>query len=958
MRNLAKGLVALAIVLVAAAPLMAQTTGRIEGRIVDASGGVLPGVTVVVTSPNLAGTRTAVTDAAGRFRLPGLPAGTYRVKAELAGFTTVEHPDIRVGLDSTAGVDVTLKPASVSETLTVTGEAPVIDVTSTTTGASFTADLFTTIPVARTFQGMAFAAPGVVQGGLGTNPSVGGASAAENRYILDGLDTTDGRFGTIGTALPFEFIQEVEVKTGGYQAEYGGAMGGVLNVLTKSGSNDFHGDAFTYYTDKNLGADSPSTATVGQDKGISKQYDFGLGLGGPLVKDKLWYYAAVNPTYTDRDFTTRQNLPITREARSILYSAKLTAQLNPNHRLVASAFGDPKGELNNAPATRDTAGILVQNSETKTYNYQLMYDGILSPNVFLELAAGRAQIDDTEQPGANVAWYEDRTTARRFASAQNCGDNSLIIGATPPRFAPGCVGGTFVQENGNTARNELRGAISFFAKTGALSHSFKIGTSYRQVKYTDWGHYPAPQGGAFRDSTGAVVDPDGIAGQRYTLRNGSYTLIEYDQNSKGETDELAFYVQDQVKIGDRVTFNLGVRFDSTESTGERSAEFPDRKLDFGFGDQIAPRLGVIIDVVGNGKSKLFAHYGKFYESVPLDINVRAFGKEQFNFYYFYYPAGGSLPTLQNPGTHYYTYALGAGTAVDPGIKAPYSEEWVAGFDYEIARNWSAGIKYVNRSLGNVVEDISVDDGHTYFITNPGGTYAANPVTGEVLDDPVDFPLAERNYRALEFQISKAFSNNWSMTASYVNSKNEGNYGGLFRQDNGQLDPNITSLFDLPGLLEGAYGLLNNDQEHQFKLYGSYQWPFKLITGINARYLSGTPISKLGAHNLYGRRERFITPRGSEGRTDDLTGIDLHLSFPITVGQRSKLMLIADVFNVTNSESPLTVDQEWTTRGAASTTDPNECGGTDPGCPQANVNYGKALTYQDPFQVRFGVKFSW
>ena len=146
-----------------------------------------------------------------------------------------------------------------------------------------------------------------------------------------------------------------------------------------------------------------------------------------------------------------------------------------------------------------------------------------------------------------------------------------------------------------------------------------------------------------------------------------------------------------------------------------------------------------------------------------------------------------------------------------------------------------------------------------------------------------FPEAERKYNALELTVSKRFGNSWQLFGSYVYSSNEGNYGGLFRQDNGQLTPNLTTVFDLPHLLVGAYGPLPNDRPHQVKLYGSYTWPFRLVTGLLAQYLSGTPISQLGADAIYGPNERFVTPRGTAGRTDGLFQLDLHLAYALPSG---------------------------------------------------------------------------
>ncbi|MCP4204846.1 MAG: TonB-dependent receptor, partial [bacterium] len=484
------------------------------------------------------------------------------------------------------------------------------------------------------------------------------------------------------------------------------------------------------------------------------------------------------------------------------------------------------------------------------------------------------------------------------------------------------------------------------------------------------GPTPASDGGGV-DETGFVYDPSGIKGQRWLLFNGFGLMLEYQQDSRGETDEEAVYLQDSLRIGDYFTLNLGVRADAFNSRGGGSdpdtgefidnSQFPDRQLDFSFDDMVAPRIGFTADVTRNGRSKLYGHFGRFYESVPLDINARAFGTELFNFYYFYYPSDGSLPTGSNPGTWFYSYPLGTGVGVSSDIKPMYTEEALIGFEYGVTDNVSVGVKYTERSIEDVIEDISVDGGNTYFITNPGGTVTVNPVTGAPLATPAVFPVPSRDYTALELTVQKRYSNNWQIFASYVNSENKGNYGGLFRQDNGQLDPNITSLYDLPSLLVGAEGLLPNDREHQFKVYGSYATPINLLIGFYGQFLSGTPISKLGAHPIYGNSERFVIPRGSFGTTPDIWNIDLHFEYPINIGDKGELKLICDVFNVTDQQEPSQVDQDWTFQRLTATVDPNECGGagTGPGtaCPNGNPDFNSALDYQRPQTFRFGVKFS-
>lgn len=951
--------VAIALLLVPAA--FAQTTGRIEGRVVSEEGEALPGVTVQITSDALQGERVAVTDADGRFRFVALPVGEYDLRASLEGFGILEQQDIAVRLDRTVSLQLQMSSAF-GEEVTVSGIAPIIDTTSTTGGASFDETLFRDLPTTRTFTGLAFQAPGVVTGGLGDNPSIGGASAAENRYVIDGLDTTDPAFGTIGTRVPEEFVREVEVKTGGFEAEYGGALGGVLNVITKSGGNELEGDIFGYYSDDSLQETPPAVPQVGEQLGY-EEYDFGAAIGGKLIQDKLWYFVAANPSFTDTFISTRGGIEDTEETERLFYSGKLTWQLNPNHQLVFSAFGDPT-EGNNT--IQNSFGLLGTDDEFGADSYGATYNGTVGSSLFLEGNVGFYAEEVSSVPYNDVPRYQINFTGDPvggFLADAACnplgpytGDNFTVFNAT---LDPSCVGATFATDIDERERDEFRGSVTWFGQTGAIDHEVKFGGLYRDVFYHDLSRYPGPAPGPFvADSVASgefvpnfVVDPTGLMGQRWILLDGLTLLLEYQQNSEGTTEEQAVYLQDSIRFNDYFTLNLGVRADAFNSEGELSGQATGlaREIDFGFSDMVAPRVGFTWDVFQNGRSKLYGHFGQFYESVPLDINVRAFGNERFNFYYFLYPEDGGVPNAQNPGVHIYTYILGGGTGVDPDLDPMYTEESLLGFEYEVMPNLAVGVKGTMRDINNVIEDISVDGGQTYFITNPGGTTTSNPITGAPLDEPAVFPEPTREYEALELTINKRFSNNWQLFGSAVYSKNEGNYGGLFRQDNGQLDPNITSLYDLPSLLRGAFGLLPNDREYQFKLYGSYVWPIRLTTGFYFQWLDGTPISQLGGHPIYGQDERFVTPRGSFGRTPDVWSLDVHVQYPLTFGNGTELQLIADIFNITDEAEATAVDQTWTFARLPETPTPPD--------PQTNPSFGEPLAYQQPRTIRLGARFS-
>ena len=296
MKHFAKAWVATAIALLLATPLVAQTSGRITGQVIDNSAAPVPGVVLTVHSPNLQGVQSTTTDSKGQFRFLALPPGTYSLKADLAGFKTIDRKDIVVGIDRTVDLGLKMEVASVVETVTVTGEAPVIDSSSSTGGVNATADMFERLPVQRDFYGMAHVAPGTQDDGVGT--VFYGSSGAENAYIIDGLNTTGVETGEKGKTLNFDFIQEIEIKSSGLPAEYGRMTGGVINVLTKSGGNQFKGAVFGFTEGGGLESDNvtaakrPATSTTVADTDFKR--DFGGELGGYLVKDKLWFYGAYN----------------------------------------------------------------------------------------------------------------------------------------------------------------------------------------------------------------------------------------------------------------------------------------------------------------------------------------------------------------------------------------------------------------------------------------------------------------------------------------------------------------------------------------------------------------------------------------------------------------------------------------------------------------------------------------
>ena len=391
--------------------------------------------------------------------------------------------------------------------------------------------------------------------------------------------------------------------------------------------------------------------------------------------------------------------------------------------------------------------------------------------------------------------------------------------------------------------------------------------------------------------------------------------------------------------------------------------------------------------------KIFANYARYVETpIPLDLNVRAGGggsQTDKNFNVSRYNA----PLNAIVASNFNTRNLGADpTPLDFGLKPQTVNETTAGLEKNVWKNTVFGVRGIYRSQGSVIEDGSFDDGNTYFLFNPGEVLSPggiHPIGNTEFiaglppcpnnNDPTSpgfgttcggvgshFGRARRYYRALEFTLNKRFADQYSYQMSYVYSSLIGNYEGLFRNDNGQADPNITSLFDLISLLNNTYGRLPNDRPHQFKFNGSYQTPWRLIVSGNFYIQSGTPFSQLIPHPVYGNNEGFGVQRGT-AIIPDLSGIngnggitsaigsnrspttwnlDLGFYYPIKFSESKELRFTADWFNVTNTQRAIALDQTYTiTTGVA-------------GAPNVpNPFYGSGQIFQYPSALRLGAKFT-
>ncbi len=398
------------------------TTGDIEGTVSDSNGAPLPGASVEIKSSALQGTRTAVTDAAGRFRFPAIAPGVYTVTTALSGFTKVERTNVRVALGATATLPITLT-VSVKEEIVVTGEAPVIDITKTVIGTNTTAEALSKLPLGRNFTSIAFRAPGTGTDAAG-GVTVYGATSLENLFVIDGLNTSaikgydlpqnwvgaPGLGGNAGKALNMTFIQEVEVKTGGYEAEYGRALGGVVNVITKSGGNEFHGDLFANWDNASLAAKDAHSAQR-QDIGSGAftspaRVDFGADVGGYFMKDVLWFFGAYDRLNRDQIFqrTTTARDPNDPKSttfrlqsggyttdRNNLFSGKLTGRLGESNTLALSVIGDPSTTAGAPQGGIGPDSVDLAKEDTGATDVTAKWDGIFGTRFLAQAQFGLHQ---------------------------------------------------------------------------------------------------------------------------------------------------------------------------------------------------------------------------------------------------------------------------------------------------------------------------------------------------------------------------------------------------------------------------------------------------------------------------------------------------------------------------------------------------------------------------------------
>jgi hypothetical protein len=963
--------------LLSVSPLLAQeTTGRIEGRIVDAQTLPVPGVTVTATGPQ--GEKRVVTDTDGRFTLPLLTPGAYQIRAEIQNFKIIQKNDVNVSLGQTVDIGLQLEVGEISETVVVTGETSTLDARKTTTGGSVDSDFVRTVPIGRRISDVSYMLPGVGSSGSAgrQNPSIGGASGLDNQYVVDGVNITNQGygalgsysivFGSLGNAIPFDFFKDVQVKTGGYEAEFGQAAGGVVNVITKSGTNTLRGSVFGYTRPQSLeGTWKQYQSINGTVQSLSSQlHDTGVEGGGPVVRDRLFFFGAVDTQWETQTLQAPAGAPLfdedgyDRQRRNVSYSVKGTAQLSSTHRIDASFFGDPS---HGAMGPQRPSSLLLTTTSSFSeidyggHNQTVRYDGVLGKHWVLEGAYARALNTLSELPSVDEWRVADQTVS--------------------PQRISGGVGG---YEAGNRSVNN-QWSIKSTNLVG--DHQIKYGLAYDDVAYTNRNQrtgptFVAPDGRTTATGAQISVLPDPAFGKIYRVTRANF-------NSGRDTAQRYWnvFVQDSWKAGNRLTINPGLRYEQETLDGVNVKGFALK-------NNWAPRIGAAYDATGDGKTKIYGTWGRFYSRIPNDVAARHLSADDSTSRADYFDAALTSPipagVLAGGVTNHFLLQNPTAGLVDPNAKMSFINELGLGVEREVMTGTSLGIRYVYRNVGRILEDIG-DTPMVYFETHPGQTVtttltnpsSSSPIRqdaqnlGASFDDPI------HKYHAVEVTLNRRLSGNWAGMASYRWSRLRGNYDGFYRDDNGQSDPAWTSLYDFPtndpsyaavgGPLYGyqgdirylgADGVLPLDRPHQFKAFGNLSWNNGLSVGLGLNLSSGKPLTPLAANPNYtnggeipvaARASGIQTIDGFRTRTPFESQVDLQASYNLRVAGTKNLTLIADVFNVFNERR--TLDYDTWTQLAFRVPNP------DFGAPVSRVSTNALPRFQTPLQVRIGARLS-
>jgi hypothetical protein len=1006
-------------------PTVAQaqdyTSGTLLGSVKDDAGTPIAGAKVVVTSLSQGVTRETTTDSKGAFQFALIPIGNYSVTISAPNYSTTTDDHVSVVLGSQSGFDFTLAASDDTVVIVKAKARPRLDFAATTTGVVVDVETLTKqTPIARNVTALVMLAPSAVPGDSGfgagataqglTQASVSGASVGENVFYINGLNITNFVNGIGAAGVPFDFYKTIEVKTGGYQAEYGRGTGGVISAVTKSGTNSWNFALHGNYQPEDMRSHSPDTVTgnvTGQvgDRTTVDLSEYTFEAGGPLIKDKLFFYGLYSaPNYKSTTATSQGSTYQETRYNDPVWGVKLDGYITSKHHFELTAFDTTQQrestQYNYAPAT-DTIGAYkitgIQNFGGASYVGR--YTGNITNWLTVSAAYGDSKFT---QSNYNNLIDEPFVSDTRSGSARTISRQSSSAFNVPS----------------DAERKFYRAdADLYFNLLG--KHHVRVGIDHEETTFTNISSRNGGQNWTYRKAA---------AGNSLGLLEGQEYVQLRTFNGGGAFEGLneAQYIQDSWDINSQLNINIGYRSDDFTVKDADGNAFSEEKGNKGW------RAGFSFDPTGEKKDKIFGFYGRYYLPVASNTAYRA-ASNNLDVTQSFLPVGGGLTfgaldavtgkpvaglgDILVRGVNSTAGALAAckqlfldrgivavpvgtlacqvgsgGVAPAPesisalNVKSSAEDEYILGYERRINSLWKVGATLTYRKLLTSSDDMAIDAAvialcekegitgckdiwtgtHQYLIANPGADVVAvlsDPLPGETEARTVTlsaadlgFPKAERTYKALELTFTRAFDGKWGLQGSYVLSESKGNTEGAVKSDTGQADAGITSDNDLIGFTDGAYGLLPNHHAHQIKLWGSYQFNENLLFGFNYSGISGRRYGCNGPVPISRDPDQISTfynpppghycfgelvTRGTAFQTDWINRLDISARYQVP----SEYISL-----VNNSNLVLRADifNLFDLKGVQEAV---ETGQLSSGA--ANADYKKPVAYQAPRYVRLG-----
>jgi hypothetical protein len=924
-----------------------ETWGSVRGTVTDPSGGAIPGAQVELTGGALPRALTTTTDATGIFRFAQAPAATgYSLSVTVSGFRTAKAAGVNVELGKATTVDIKLEVGQVTESVVVSGGTVMVDTQSSSSAVTVDRSFFDQLPKGRSFYDLINIAPGARNEAKEGGFQIDGASGSESVYFLDGQDVTGIQTGTLSNQnrIPNEMIQQVEIKNGLMEAQYGGAMGGVVNAVLRSGANDFHGQAGFYFNNNAMQARprvSIGLDPFNDDKMLYTQNPGDsyttlspiLRLGGPLVKNQLFFFTAYEPTKTATDrtvtFTDKTTKSFNRRDVQQFMANKLDFQPASKLRVNGSWIWSPDRITGALPSYAGTDsptnpwGALGNRTSSNMLRGEINY--IATSKLILSFRGGYNYTNYNSNYGVPL------TTAIYYSNS------NLATAGVPDslKHAAGWVTqATALKSYDNYVKKSYSGDASYSA-TWHGQHDLKGGWQMNQLSNDVLSSdYP---NGYYRFYWGSNYTCAASCTGKQTGTYGYYRYRIYGELGAASSNNQAMYLQDNWKVNRRLTLNLGLRTEHEFVPGfSAGTEATSPAITFGWQQKLSPRIGAAWDVTGKGRQKLYASFGLFYDIMKYELPRGSFGGNVWKEYYHALDDPNMVTSLAAKG--YVPPSGGASlpgkffemidwripsndptqNLIDPNLKPMQQRMFDLGYEFMFSDSLVASARYTDRRLVRTIEDTGTmtPDGEQYYIANPSegittGTAWAK-AWGPGIPEP---PKPVRNYDALELRLDKRFSSKYQFAFSYTLSRLYGNYSGLASSDEadvngtGRTSPNVNRYYDEPwvGVMEnGKYpmGRLATDRPHTFKLFGTYMLKSKLghtTFSPNITAYSGTPNTT--EVPLITSTPAFPYGRGDLGRTPFFFNSDVNIQHefvPVKSREQMRVRLELGIFNLFNS----------------------------------------------------------